>query len=193
VSKLDQATKDDLWRVARLAADAARPETLRYFRTAGLTADNKDADGFDPIDGTRGYISGTPTWGVLISVGGDSGPLMGMIDQPYIGERFMGGFGVAALEGPQGQRELATRPTSTLADAIILTTFPEVGRPSDRRGFEAVASKAKLTRFGMDCYGYALLARRPRAQWGPGSGRRERAGTCRGLGDPQRGCRCVRR
>ena len=203
MSKLDQATKDDLWRVARLAADAARPETLRYFRTAGLTADNKDADGFDPvtaadraaeeamraviarerptdgiigeefgttpgtsgltwvfdpIDGTRGYISGTPTWGVLISVGDDSGPLMGMIDQPYIGERFMGGFGVAALEGPQGQRELATRATSTLADAIILTTFPEVGRPSDRRGFEAVASKAKLTRFGMDCYGYALIA-----------------------------------
>jgi len=113
---------------------------------------------FDPIDGTRGYISGTPTWGVLISVGDDSGPLMGMIDQPYIGERFMGGFGVAALEGPQGQRELATRATSTLADAIILTTFPEVGRPSDRRGFEAVASKAKLTRFGMDCYGYALIA-----------------------------------
>ena len=38
----------------------------------------------DPIDGTRGFISGTPTWGVLISVRDATGPLYGIIDQPYI-------------------------------------------------------------------------------------------------------------
>jgi len=189
--------------VAHLIADAARPETLRHFRTAELLAENKQAEGFDPvtaadraaeqamravvererpndgiigeefgttqgttgltwvfdpIDGTRGYISGTPTWGVLISVGNDAGPLLGIIDQPYIGERFMGGLGVAALDGPHGGRELATRADSSLNDAILLTTFPEVGTAADRRGFEAVSAKAKLTRFGMDCYGYALVA-----------------------------------
>lgn len=112
----------------------------------------------DPIDGTRGYISGTPTWGVLISVAGDDGPLFGIIDQPYIGERFVGGFGVAEVNGPHGHAVLQTRLGRTLADATILTTFPEVGTDFERRGFHEVSKQAKLTRYGMDCYGYALLA-----------------------------------
>ena len=112
----------------------------------------------DPIDGTRGYISGTPTWGVLISVADASGPLFGLIDQPFIGERFAGGFGVAEVIGPQGTVHLQTRLPRSLADATVLTTFPEVGTPQDMRAFQAVAAQARLTRYGMDCYGYALLA-----------------------------------
>lgn len=112
----------------------------------------------DPIDGTRGYISGTPTWGVLISVTDETGPLFGIIDQPYIGERFTGGFGVAAVHGPMGQAALACRAGRTLSDATVLTTFPEVGTQDEGRAFHAIASQAKLTRYGMDCYGYALLA-----------------------------------
>ena len=112
----------------------------------------------DPIDGTRGYISGTPTWGVLISVADADGPLFGLIDQPYICERFVGGFGVAEVDGPTGRTALSCRPPRTLAKATVLTTFPEVGTPQDRAAFEAVASQTQLTRYGMDCYGYALLA-----------------------------------
>ncbi len=112
----------------------------------------------DPIDGTRGYISGTPTWGILISVADENGPLFGIIDQPYIGERFEGGFGIAKVNGPQGQTPLQCRTARKLPDATILTTFPEVGTDAERLGFHAVAKQAKLTRYGMDCYGYALLA-----------------------------------
>ncbi|WP_373636715.1 inositol monophosphatase family protein [Yoonia sp. BS5-3] len=112
----------------------------------------------DPIDGTRGYISGTPTWGVLISVADKTGPKYGIIDQPYISERFAGGFGQATVTGPQGTRDLACRSGRDLADATVLTTFPEVGSKAEGRAFHAVASQAKLTRYGMDCYGYALLA-----------------------------------
>lgn len=112
----------------------------------------------DPIDGTRGYISGTPTWGVLISVADETGPLFGIIDQPYIGERFVGGFGVSEMTGPLGTKPLATRPSRSIGDATILTTFPEVGSTLEGRAFHAVASQTKLTRYGMDCYGYALLA-----------------------------------
>ena len=183
-------------------ADAARAVILPLFRT-GLSSDNKDATGFDPvtqadraaeaamrevlakrrpndailgeefgtqagtsglqwvldpIDGTRGFISGTPTWGVLISVRDASGVLYGIIDQPYIGERFEGGFGIAETLGPLGVRKLATTGTETLGDATILTTFPEVGSAEEGRGFHDVARSCKLTRYGMDCYGYALLA-----------------------------------
>ncbi|MDO6589220.1 histidinol-phosphatase [Loktanella sp. D2R18] len=112
----------------------------------------------DPIDGTRGYISGTPTWGVLISVADENGPLFGLIDQPFIGERFAGGFGVAEVAGPMGTQPLATLPARALSDAILLSTFPEVGTEAEAKAFHTVAKRAKLTRYGMDCYGYALLA-----------------------------------
>lgn len=112
----------------------------------------------DPIDGTRGFISGTPTWGVLISVADADGPKLGIIDQPYIGERFMGGPDRAHVEGPLGQTPLITRPWRSLSEATLLTTFPEVGTPEEGRAFHAVAQRSRLTRYGMDCYGYALLA-----------------------------------
>lgn len=112
----------------------------------------------DPIDGTRGYISGTPTWGVLISVSDDNGPLFGLIDQPYIGERFSGGFGVSQVDGPHGSQRLATRNGTSLERATLLTTFPEVGAEIERAAFRQVANEVRLVRYGMDCYGYALLA-----------------------------------
>ncbi len=89
----------------------------------------------DPIDGTRGFLSGTPTWGVLIAVGPETGPHLGIIDQPYIKERFLGGFGEAWVEGPQGRRALKTRATRDLSDAILFTTFPEVGTAEEARHF----------------------------------------------------------
>ena len=112
----------------------------------------------DPIDGTRGFLSGTPTWGVLISVADDSGPRLGVIDKPYIGERFVGGFGRADYSGPLGTRPLAVRQTTRLEEAIVFTTFPEVGTAQEGAAFHAVARQARLTRYGMDCYAYALLA-----------------------------------
>ncbi len=112
----------------------------------------------DPIDGTRGFISGTPTWGVLIALSTQDGPILGVIDQPYIGERFVGSAHAAQVTGPTGTRQLRTRSTQSLDQAMVFTTFPEVGTPEDRAGFEAVSQQARLTRYGMDCYAYALLA-----------------------------------
>ncbi len=112
----------------------------------------------DPIDGTRGFISGTPTWGVLIALSDASGPVFGIVDQPYIKERFVGGFGEAYVDGPHGRRDLISRKESSLKDAILFTTFPEVGTVAEEAAFKAVSQKVKLTRYGMDCYAYALVA-----------------------------------
>ena len=112
----------------------------------------------DPIDGTRGYISGTPTWGVLIAVADMQGPLFGIIDQPYIRERFEGGFGRAVVTGPSGTSPLVARAARPLNTAILLSTFPEVGSLTEHRAFRAVADQVRLTRYGTDCYGYALVA-----------------------------------
>jgi histidinol phosphatase-like enzyme (inositol monophosphatase family) len=112
----------------------------------------------DPIDGTRGYLSGTPTWGVLISVRDAVGPLFGIIDQPYIGERFEGGLGRAEVTGPMGRSLLGVRHPRPLAQAILFSTFPEVGTLAEGEAFRRVADKAKLVRYGTDCYAYALIA-----------------------------------
>lgn len=184
-------------------ADAAGQAILPHFRAPGLTAENKEADHFDPvtvadraaekamrallaqhrpedgilgeefenlsgssgrqwvldpIDGTRGFMSGTPTWGVLIAVGDDTGPQLGLIDQPYIRERFFGCGDTAWVDGPMGRHALKTRAPRPLSDATILTTFPEVGDNIEQRAFHDLASQTRLTRYGMDCYGYALVA-----------------------------------
>lgn len=112
----------------------------------------------DPIDGTRGFISGTPTWGVLIALSDQNGPFLGVVDQPYIGERFIGTPQGAHMVGPLGRRDLGTRRGATLDDAVLFTTFPELGSSDEEAAFRAVSQRVKLTRYGMDCYAYALLA-----------------------------------
>jgi histidinol phosphatase-like enzyme (inositol monophosphatase family) len=112
----------------------------------------------DPIDGTRGFVAGTPTWGVLIALTEGDGPILGVIDQPYIQERFIGAADRASLSGPLGQRPLRVRTTTELGDAVIFTTFPEVGTQAEGEAFHRVAQACRLTRYGMDCYAYALLA-----------------------------------
>lgn len=112
----------------------------------------------DPIDGTRGFLSGTPTWGVLVAVSEENGPVYGLIDQPYIGERFEGGLGRSQMTGPHGARSLGVRGNRALARSILFTTFPEVGTDAEARAFKAVSNEVQLTRYGTDCYAYALLA-----------------------------------
>jgi fructose-1,6-bisphosphatase/inositol monophosphatase family enzyme len=111
----------------------------------------------DPIDGTRGFIAGTPTWGVLIALCDADGPIYGIIDQPYIGERFEGGLGRARLTG-RGRAPLARRACAVASEATLFTTFPEVGTEAEERGLRGGARPRALTRYGMDCYAYALLA-----------------------------------
>ena len=62
------------------------------------------------------------------------------------------------MTGPHGAVDLATRAPRPLSQCILLSTFPEIGTAQERAGFEAVKKQVQLTRYGMDCYGYALLA-----------------------------------
>lgn len=112
----------------------------------------------DPIDGTRAFLSGATTWGTLIGLDAGDGPVLGVIDQPYIRERFMGGLGRAEMVRDGVRVPLATRACAGLADAILYSTFPEIGTPAERQAFEAVRDRVRLTRYGFDCYAYALVA-----------------------------------
>lgn len=155
VTEADRAAEAAMREILRLR----RPDDAIFGEEFGATEGSSGLIWvLDPIDGTRGFVSGTPTWGVLIAAGPSSGPVLGLIDQPYIGERFIGYSGQAQLTGPLGVSALRTRKPRALEDAVLFTTFPEVGTAADRAGFDAVSSRVKLTRYGMDCYAYALLA-----------------------------------
>jgi myo-inositol-1(or 4)-monophosphatase len=116
----------------------------------------------DPIDGTRSFISGTPTWGVLVALNDGARPVLGVIDQPFTGERFegvtFGGTRAATWRRGAEARALSTRPCADLAQATLFTTFPEIGSPAERAAFEAVRARVRLARYGLDCYAYALVA-----------------------------------
>ncbi len=112
----------------------------------------------DPIDGTRAFISGTPTWGVLIGLDAGAGPVLGIVDQPFTGERFSGGFGQANLVRAGQKQDISVRNCRELSDAALFTTFPEVGTVQEADAFHRVSQQCKLTRYGVDCYAYALLA-----------------------------------
>lgn len=112
----------------------------------------------DPIDGTRAFLCGAASWGVLIGLSDGQDVIYGLIDQPYTGERFEGGLGRALLSRDGVERKLHTRGSVTLDRATLMTTFPEIGTPSEAQAFRRVAERVRLTRYGLDCYAYALLA-----------------------------------
>jgi len=112
----------------------------------------------DPIDGTKSFISGFPTWGTLIALMHRKTPVYGMMHQPYIGERFSGDNGSANYSGSAGQRRLAVRRCAQLADATLFTTSPLLMNEADRAAFGRVADTVRLTRYGGDCYSYCMLA-----------------------------------
>lgn len=113
----------------------------------------------DPIDGTRAFIAGLPTWGTLIGLKRDGAAVRGLMHQPYLGERFTGNGRTASLRSPKGEHRLGTRRNPRLADAIMATTDPRLfAEGEERERFLAVERAVRLSRYGTDCYAYCMLA-----------------------------------
>jgi histidinol phosphatase-like enzyme (inositol monophosphatase family) len=112
----------------------------------------------DPIDGTRAFIAGVPVWGTLIGLYRNGRAVMGLIDQPFTGERYFADGEKSHYSGPGGARVLATSSCETISDAIMFTTSPHLFHGEEERRYRSVESRARLFRYGIDCYAYALLS-----------------------------------
>ncbi|MBO6507215.1 MAG: histidinol-phosphatase [Roseibium sp.] len=112
----------------------------------------------DPIDGTRAFITGLPTWGTLIGLKSAGTPRLGMMVQPYVGERYGGDCNTAWYRGPLGERTLKTRSCERLEDATIFTTTPAIFTSQERAAFDRIESMVQLSRYGTDCYAYCMVA-----------------------------------
>ncbi len=112
----------------------------------------------DPIDGTRAFICGLPTWGTLIGLTRNGMPAYGVMNQPFTRERFTGDGRSAHWHGQFGQRSLRTRPCERLSDAYLMTTSPHLFAGDAAARYNAIENSVKLARYGADCYAYAMLA-----------------------------------
>lgn len=109
----------------------------------------------DPIDGTKSFITGKPTFGILIALAWRGRPIIGIIDQPIIHERWIGADGKASTFNGAPAR---VRPCGRLADAILYTTSPYLFPGDDIEGFHRLREQVQHALYGGDCYSYGLLA-----------------------------------
>jgi len=109
----------------------------------------------DPIDGTKSFVSGYPLFGSLIALERQGRPVLGVIEAPVLGERWVGAEGRGTLFNGKPAR---TRDCRALGAAVLYTTTPDTFSGAERARFEALSARTALRRFGGDCYLYGMLA-----------------------------------
>ncbi len=151
-------------------ADRGAEEAMRRILKAEASSDTVIGEEFgttpgissrswvlDPIDGTAGFLAGRPMFGTLIALMVDGWPVMGVIDQLIMGERWIGAAGrPTTLNGTP----VRTRLCRDLGEATIATTGPHYFTDHDGEHFMSLAAKTDYRRMvmGGDCYNYAMLA-----------------------------------
>jgi inositol-phosphate phosphatase / L-galactose 1-phosphate phosphatase / histidinol-phosphatase len=159
-------SKEDLSPVTR--ADREAESAMRAILAANVPehgiigeefgADRADAEWvwvLDPIDGTKSYVTGVPLFGVLVALVHRGRPVLGIIDQPILGERWIGAEGMASRFDGGAAR---TRACAALNDAWLNATTPHMFNDAEFARFEALRQCCREVRYGGDCYAYGLLA-----------------------------------
>lgn len=165
--KLDVDIKSDaspVTRADREAEAAIRKLIVAQFPDHGIFGEEfgkERADAeyvwvLDPLDGTRAFVTGRPTFGTLIALIRNGAPLLGVIDMPVLGDRWIGAVGrPTTLNGEKVQ----ARPCPGLAKAYLSASIPLMfDTPEKQAKFAAVQAKALSTTFGGDCYLYGMVA-----------------------------------
>ncbi|MCL6706569.1 histidinol-phosphatase [Pseudomonas sp. R2.Fl] len=150
----------------RAAELAIRKLIMQEFPEHGILGEEHDDIGLDrdhvwvvdPIDGTRAFISGLPVWGTLIGFRERGRAIMGLMDQPFTGERYFADGERSWYSGPDGERQIRTRDCGSIENAILFTTSPHLFRGAEIEPYRAIEQRVRLFRYGIDCYAYALLA-----------------------------------
>ena len=165
---IDVESKDDESPVTiadRAAELAMRTMVEERYPQHGIVGEefgvkNQDAEFvwvFDPIDGTKSFITGKPLFGTLIALLHKGTPIIGVIDQCVLKERWVGSIGNPTTLN--GQIVQTSQKATKLDDAILYCTSPDMfTSPHEESIFNRVQAKSKLILYGGDCYGYAIVA-----------------------------------
>ena len=113
----------------------------------------------DPIDGTRAFMTGMLHWGLLLALFDGERPVLGVMHQPFTGEFFYGTDDGAWYRQGVHERRLHARRCADLNNAVLATTSPKLfSKPEEQTALERLEGAVKLSRYGGDCYIYAMLA-----------------------------------
>lgn len=129
-----------------------------------FSSHNADAEWrwvIDPVDGTRAFVCGIATWTTLIALERGARPVIGVIDQPFTNERWIGAAGEAYFRSGSSQIKCRTSGVRTLSEARVSTTDPRhtgYFSAAEAEAFGEVADAARFARFSLDAYAYGLLA-----------------------------------
>jgi inositol-phosphate phosphatase/L-galactose 1-phosphate phosphatase/histidinol-phosphatase len=121
-------------------------------------AENTDAEWvwvLDPVDGTKSFITGKPSFGTLIALLHQGVPVLGIINQPITNERWLGACGRPST---LNDHPITVRACPELKLAAMYSTAPEMFVGADAIAWRALHDAVKLPRYGADCYAYGLLA-----------------------------------
>ncbi len=167
-NKLNDVGFDPVTIADRDAELAIRHIIRQHFDDDGILGEeHEDVQGtsgytwiLDPIDGTRAFITGVPQWGTLIGLNDGAQTVYGVMNQPFLQERYCGDGQRATLTSPRHQQPLTlkTRDCATLSDAMLMCTSIDMFSQTERERFTSVANTVAMTRFGGDCYAYCMLA-----------------------------------
>lgn len=141
-----------------------RDEIARVYPTHGILGEEHDSVNLgaewvwviDPIDGTKAFTCGKPQFGTLIALTHRGVPVVGMIDQPITGERWVGVKSTGSWFN--GQPVRANSQVKPLAETIVLVTTPDQFTGAGAAAFERLKRACKGVYYGGDCYNYALIA-----------------------------------
>jgi histidinol phosphatase-like enzyme (inositol monophosphatase family) len=150
----------------RDAESAIRAKIAELYPSHGIIGEefgtqNREADHcwvIDPIDGTRSFILGLPIWGTLIGLTRGDSPLLGLMDQPFTGERFWSGEKESFFRRNGETKAIRARACPSLDQALLATTSTDYFTAEEESRFAALTETVRLRRFGGDCYNYCLLA-----------------------------------
>ncbi len=155
VTEADRAAES-----AMRAAIAARfPDHRIIGEEAGATGgDSRWCWYLDPIDGTRAFIAGLPSWTTLVGLACKGHPVVGAVVQPVLKEVFTGVDAGAVRGAWLNGRPITASPRPTLGEAVLMTTGPEYFSPDEWTAFRRLGARCRITRYGFDAYAYAMLA-----------------------------------
>ena len=113
----------------------------------------------DPIDGTGAFVSGLPTFGTLIGLAHDGVPLLGVLDQPILQERWAGvSYPGVVRQSTHNSHVIHTSSTHDLTGSISFATTPDMFPPDAAEAWQTLSAAFERVRYGVDCYAYGLLA-----------------------------------
>jgi inositol-phosphate phosphatase/L-galactose 1-phosphate phosphatase/histidinol-phosphatase len=121
-------------------------------------AENLEADYvwvLDPIDGTKAFVTGKPLFGTLIALCQNGTPVLGVIDQPILKERWVGAVGHPTTYNGEA---VSARACGEVSEAWLYATSPAMFKGADEEAFNRLAECVKFPLYGADCYAYGLLA-----------------------------------